>query len=74
MSSFSEANQVRLKLKMKLSQFAWYHSSHLITEEDGFAVVIKVNILDNSVRKIVSPVMEGVAIKTELEGKKGKHN
>lgn len=72
MSTFSEANQVRLSLKMKLSQFAWYNSSHVATEDDGFSIVVNVKFLDNKVRKIISPVIDGVSIKTEVEQKKKK--
>jgi hypothetical protein len=67
MATFSDANQVRLMLKMKLSQYAWYSSSMVIPELDGYSVVVTVTKLDNHVRKIISPVINGVSIKTEVE-------
>jgi hypothetical protein len=72
MSTFSEANQVRLALKMKYSQHAWYNSSHVAAVDDGFAIVVNVQYLDNKVRKIISPVVDGISIKTEVEQKKRK--
>jgi hypothetical protein len=65
MSTFKEANQVRLILKMKLSSYYWYTSSRVIADSDGFAVVITVKILDNKVRKIVAPVTQGISVKLE---------
>jgi len=67
MSTFNEANQARIGLKMKLSQFAWYSSSAVVSEKDGYAVVILVKHLDNSVRKQIAPVVNGVSVKAELE-------
>lgn len=67
MSVFNDANQVRLALKMKLSNYSWYMSSRICTVEDGFGVVIGVNRLDNTIRKLVAPVVDGISIKVELE-------
>lgn len=67
MVTFSMANQVRLSLKMKLSQYAWFKSSLVISSSDGYSVVIGVKKLDNKVRKLISPVVEGVSVKTEVE-------
>jgi hypothetical protein len=67
MSTFSEANQVRLILKMKLVQYSWYNSSTVLAADDGFCVVIGVKRLDNTVRKLVAPVIDGVSVKAELE-------
>ena len=67
MITFSVANQVRLMLKMKLSQYAWYSSSLVIPESDGWSVIVSVKHLDNNVRKLVSPVINGVSIKVEAE-------
>jgi hypothetical protein len=67
MSTFSEANQVRLMLKMKLVQYFWYSSSTVIAADDGFCVVVGVKQLDNAVRKLVAPVIDGVSVRTELE-------
>ena len=69
MSTFSEANQVRLALKMKLSQYGWYNSSHIVSDDDGFAIVVSITHLDNKIRKIISPVIDGISIKTEVDQK-----
>ncbi len=67
MATFREANQVRVSLKLKLSQYAWYSSSAVATDADGYSVLIHVHKLDNQVRKLIAPVINGVSIKTELE-------
>ena len=67
MSTFSEANQVRLVLKMKLSQYSWYSSSTVLSLDDGFGVVVGVKQVDNTIRKLIPPVMDGVSVKTEVE-------
>ena len=67
MVTFSMANQVRLSVKMKLSQYAWYSSSLVVPESDGYSVIVSVKKLDNQIRKIISPVVNGVSVKTEVE-------
>jgi hypothetical protein len=67
MSTFREANQARLMLKMKLSDYAWYRSSRVVTDNDGYSVIVGVQKLDNQVRKLISPVLIGVSVKTEVE-------
>lgn len=67
MVSFSVANQVRLMLKMKLSHYGWYKSSLVVPEPGGYSVVVTVKRLDNQIRKLISPVIEGVSVKTEVE-------
>ena len=67
MSTYSAANQVRLMLKMKLSLHSWYSSSTVLSTDDGFGVVVGVRHLDNAVRKLVAPVVDGVSVKVELE-------
>jgi hypothetical protein len=65
MSTFREANQVRLMLKMKLSHYSWYNGSLVAPDADGFQVVIHASHIDNQVRKVVSPVVNGIGIKLE---------
>ena len=67
MVTFSEANQARMSLKMKLSNYAWYNWSTVISEGDGYAILINVKKIDNSVRKVVSPITRGVSTKMEAE-------
>ena len=68
MVPFREATQARLILKMKFAVYSWYHSSRIIAGTDGYSIVVTVSRLDNQVRKIISPVFNGVSVKTELEG------
>jgi hypothetical protein len=67
MSTFKEANQVRTSLKMKLSAYYWYSGSGVFSGDDDYYVVINVKKLDNQVRKIIPPVVDGISIKTEVE-------
>jgi hypothetical protein len=67
MSTFNEANQVRLALKMKLSQHYWYSRSVVLASEDGYEILITVKFMDNNVRKVVPPVIDSVSIRTQVE-------
>lgn len=67
MATFFEANQARMSLKMKLSNYAWYNWSVVVSEPDGYSILINVKKIDNSVRKIVAPVIKGVSTKLEQE-------
>lgn len=67
MATFTEANQVRLALKMKLSQYAWYSSSRIFASNDDFAVLVYVKQIDNTVRKVIPPVIDSISIKVESE-------
>lgn len=67
MVTFSEANQARLSIKMKLSMFAWYSSSAVVSEKNGYSVVVGVKTLNNQVRKTIPQVVNGVSVKAELE-------
>jgi hypothetical protein len=67
MATFKEANQVRVVLKMKLANYSWYKGSAVSNVSDGWGAVISVKKVDNKVRKLVPPVMDGVSIKTEVE-------
>lgn len=67
MATFFEANQTRMSLKMKLSNYAWYNWSVVIAEQDGYSILINVKKIDNSVRKLVAPVVKGVSTRLELE-------
>lgn len=35
--------------------------------DDGFGIVVGVNKLDNTIRKLVAPVVDGVSVKMEIE-------
>ena len=65
MATFSEAHQARMQLKMKLSNYHWYNSSVEVMVPDGYSVLINVKKIDNTVRKVISPVIGNVEIRTE---------
>jgi hypothetical protein len=67
MNTFSDANQTRLMLKMKYSQYSWYSSSRVMPDGDNYSIIVSVHKLDNQVRKIVPPVVNGVSVKMEVE-------
>lgn len=67
MATFTEANQIRTALKMKLSFYSWYNGSGVFSGEDDYYIVVTVKKIDNQVRKIIPPVIDGIIIKTELE-------
>lgn len=67
MSTFKEANQVRTSLKMKLSTHYWYSTSGVFSTEDDYYILITVKKIDNQVRKIIPPVMDGIVIKLDVE-------
>jgi hypothetical protein len=67
MNTFSDVNQVRLMLKMKYSQYSWYSSSRVMPDGDSYSIIVSVYKLDNQVRKIVPPVVNGIGVKLELE-------
>jgi len=66
MIEFKDASQVRLQLKMKFSLYAWYKSSAVVSDADGYSIVISVNQLDNKVRKIIPTVVNNVSVRAEL--------
>jgi hypothetical protein len=67
MTTFKEANQARLAIKMKLSIYSWYSASSVITDNDDYCVSVNVKKLDNQVRKLIPPVFDGIVVKTEVE-------
>lgn len=67
MTSFKDAANVKTELKMTLSNYAWYKSISVGQDNGGYCVVVLVSKLDNSVRKVVPQVINGIAIKLESE-------
>lgn len=67
MVTFFEANQARLSIKMKLSNYSWYNWSVVVAEQDGYSILLNLKKIDNSVRKLVAPVVHGVSVKMEVE-------
>lgn len=67
MVSFKEANQVRLSLKMRLSNYSWYKYSSVMPNKDSYHVIVTVSNINNEIRKVIPPVINGISVKTELE-------
>ena len=69
MTTFFEANQVRLILKMKLYQYGWYNDCCVVTSADGsdYTVLVSVRRVDNIIRQIVTSRMRGVTIKLKVD-------
>ena len=67
MTTFSQANQVRIALKMSLAKYSWYKSSIVNLLDDGYGVVVTVKSIDNNRRKLVPPLIDSVYIKIESD-------
>jgi hypothetical protein len=65
MSSFKEANQAKLSLKMKLSQYACFGSILVSPESDGFGVIVFVDHIDDKVKKLIPQICQGVSVSIE---------
>jgi hypothetical protein len=70
MSSYSEANQVKLALKMQFSHFWWYDSITLGTTDENWCVIVSVNKLDSSIKKLIPNTLQGISVKIDTGGKK----
>lgn len=66
MATFMEANKIRTSLKMKLSNYHWYESSRVRPCSDGYLISIAVKDINDSIKKIIPPLVDGVEIKLEL--------
>jgi hypothetical protein len=62
MATFFEADQVRLQLKMKLSDYYWYCGGLVMPSSDGYGVVIQTRKIDNAVRKVIPKIVNGVEV------------
>lgn len=67
MSTFFEANQARYGLKMKLVNYHWFRNAVVITSDDGYDVLITTSKIDNTIRKTIPQVVNGVGVKVEIE-------
>ena len=63
MSLFAEANQARLNLKMQLSNYSWYKSSVVISENGDYLIVVSVRNINNFVKKTVNKAANNIKIK-----------
>lgn len=68
MITFGAANQIRLAIKMKLSHYGWYLSSRVAPTKGGddYEIIVNVRQLNDTVRKAISPVVDGVYVRTEV--------
>lgn len=67
MATYKDAHQIRSSLKMKLSNYSWYNSSCVLFDKDDYYIVVHVKSIDNKVRKIIPPVIDGISIRTESD-------
>ncbi len=67
MATFSETNQLKYALKMKLVNYAWFKNAHVVSSDDGYSIVVVTSKIDNFVKKIVAPVVKGISVKLEIE-------
>lgn len=69
MTTFFDANQVRLILKMKLFQYNWYNDCSVVTSPDNldYIVLVGVTKIDDAIRKIVGSKVKGVDIKLKID-------
>jgi len=65
MNTFQEVHQIRIALKMKLSKYAWYCGSLCAVSKDSFFIKVTVRDLNDSIRKVIPQVINGVSIKLE---------
>lgn len=73
MTTFFEANQARLKLKMKLSNYAWYHDCGVIVYNGSYIVLAGIARLDAKIRKIIPIKVDNVIIHLKVD-KHGHEN
>ena len=67
MATYTEANQARLDLKIKLSTHFWYNNSAIVADGDGYSILIHVRQIDNNVRKIIPNIINSVEVRTYVE-------
>lgn len=67
MATFQEANQARVKLKMKLSDYYWYSSSEVLFDEGDYYVRVLVKNFDKNVKKKIPFFVNEVFIRADLE-------
>ena len=63
MTTFFEANQVRLIWKMKLSNYAWYRDCSVVSDNSEYTVLINVSEINNKIKKIIPETFESVSIR-----------
>jgi len=72
MSSFSEANQAKLSLKMLLSDYSWFRAITIENQENEYIVVVDVLKINDGIRKIIPVVHKEVLVRTEVVRRSGR--
>lgn len=67
-TTFKEANQIRIALKMQLSNYYWYNNSSVLFDRDDYYIEVHIKRIDNQIRKIIPPVFNGCCIRMEIDG------
>lgn len=67
MTSFAEAHQARLILKMKFHVYPWYKYTAVLPDKEGYSAVIYVKYLNKSIRKTIPIIIGNVSVRTEVE-------
>jgi hypothetical protein len=63
MTTFKEANQIRVKLKMKLSDYSWYSSSSVLTTADDCYIAVFVKRVDDMVKNTIPKYVKDIPVK-----------
>lgn len=67
MTTIFEANQVRLILKMELSNYSWYEGVSVVFEKDKFLVLVSVSKFNKKVKKLVPSKLNNVIVRLKKE-------
>lgn len=67
MSTFKEANQARIQLKMKLSNYYWYNSIDVLPYKDDYYLCVYVKTINSAVKKAVPNFIFDTAVKIILD-------
>jgi hypothetical protein len=67
MSTFKEANQGRVHLKMKLCNYAWYQSSDVLSSIHSYYICVAIKRLDSNIKDIIPKYINGVPVKIFLD-------
>lgn len=63
MITFNEANQVKYKLKMKLSNYAWFNSILVSPSENGYDIIVGVNKINSFIKNQIPKDIKSVKIR-----------
>jgi hypothetical protein len=66
MTSFFEADQARLKIKMILINHNWYKHASVVKDDEGFSILIGVSHVNENIRNIISNISNNVTVKMSV--------